>query len=162
MNVASPPCWRMIPTVPSPPAVSRSTTTTFAPLRANPRAVARPMPLPAPVISATLPLKSMVSSGGFCGARLSQPIVSVEKLAPRLLETGPDIRGEGSRHVDAKLLRAGAPKQNFSLAEHRPGAHADRECREVQIECAESVDDPGRARAGYAQRRIAMRDIDGG
>src|SRR5690242_16181852 len=152
----------MMPAVPSPPAVSRSTTTTFAPLRANPRAVARPMPLPAPVISATLPLKSMVSSGGFCRARLSQPIVSVEKLAPRLLETGPDIRGEGSRHVDAKFLRGSAPKQNFRLAKHRPGAHPDRECTGVQVECAERVDDPARAWTDHAQCRIAMRDIDGG
>src|SRR5690349_24894006 len=113
----------MMPAVPSPPAVSRSTTTTFAPLRANPRAVARPMPLPPPVISATLPLKSMVSSGGSCRTRLSQRPASVEKLAPRLLETDPDIGSEGSRHVDAKLLRTGTPKQDFGLAEQRPGAH---------------------------------------
>src|SRR5205085_1804881 len=48
----------MMPTVASPPAVSRSTTTTLAPLFANASAVARPMPLPAPVISATLSVKS--------------------------------------------------------------------------------------------------------
>src|SRR5690349_6886039 len=115
-----------MPAVPSQPAVSRSTTTTFAPLRANPSAVARPMPLPPPVISATLPLKSMFSSGDFTPARLSQPTVPVEKLASRLLKRGPDIGREGPRHVDAKLLRTGAPKQNFRLAEHCPGARADR------------------------------------
>src|SRR5437016_14452928 len=48
----------MMPAVASAPAVSRSTTTTLAPLLAKASAVARPMPLPAPVISATLPVKS--------------------------------------------------------------------------------------------------------
>src|ERR1700719_1249379 len=48
----------MMPAVASAPAVSRSTTTTLAPLLAKATAVARPMPLPAPVISATLPVKS--------------------------------------------------------------------------------------------------------
>src|SRR5207253_10496348 len=47
-----------MPAVASPPAVSRSTTTTLAPLLPKASAVARPMPLPAPVISATLPVKS--------------------------------------------------------------------------------------------------------
>src|SRR5689334_9816997 len=123
----------MIPAVPSPPAVSRSTTTTFAPWRANPRAVARPMPLPPPVISATLPLKSMVSSGDFYRFRLSQRTASVEKLAPCLLETGPDIGRDGARHVDAKLLIRCTPKQNFCLAEYRPRAHPDRERSRVQV-----------------------------
>src|SRR5205814_3803717 len=58
MNRASPPCCRMTPAVPSPAAVSRSTRTTLAPPLAKPSAVARPMPLPPPVISATLPVKS--------------------------------------------------------------------------------------------------------
>src|SRR5215475_5325310 len=49
----------MTPTVAWAPAPSRSTTTTFAPCRANATDVARPMPLPPPVTSATLPVKSI-------------------------------------------------------------------------------------------------------
>src|SRR3954467_11204340 len=48
----------MMPAVASPPAASRSTTTIFAPDFAKASAVARPMPFAAPVISATLPVKS--------------------------------------------------------------------------------------------------------
>src|SRR5437867_7287435 len=48
----------MTPAVASPAAASRSTRTTLAPLFAKASAVARPMPFPAPVISATLPVKS--------------------------------------------------------------------------------------------------------
>ena len=57
--MASPPFWRMMPAVASAPALSRSTTTTFAPWRANAADVARPIPLPPPVTSATLPVKSI-------------------------------------------------------------------------------------------------------
>jgi hypothetical protein len=49
----------MIPAVASPPALSRSTTTTLAPDFAKASAVARPMPLAAPVTTAILPVKSM-------------------------------------------------------------------------------------------------------
>src|SRR5437899_3999066 len=55
-----------MPTVASPPAVSRSTTTTLAPLLPKASAVARPMPLPAPVISATLPVKSRSMTSSLC------------------------------------------------------------------------------------------------
>src|SRR5262245_14348442 len=100
----------MMPAVPSPPAVSRSTTTILAPPRANPIDPARPMPLPPPVTRATLPLKSMVPSGDFsrsdchCGWH-EATTVSVEELAPRRFQTGPDIGCEGSRHVDAERHR---------------------------------------------------------
>src|SRR4051794_7609527 len=47
-----------MPEVASPPSASRSTTTTLAPDFAKASAVARPMPFAAPVISATLPVKS--------------------------------------------------------------------------------------------------------
>jgi hypothetical protein len=56
--MASPPFWRMMPAVASAPASSRSTT--FAPWRANATDAARPIPLPLPVTSATLPVKSFV------------------------------------------------------------------------------------------------------
>src|SRR5438309_9797262 len=48
----------MMPAVASPPAASRSTTTVLAPDLAKASAVARPIPFAAPVISATLPVKS--------------------------------------------------------------------------------------------------------
>src|SRR5712692_8557162 len=48
----------MMPAVASPPAASRSTTTVLAPALAKASAVARPIPFAAPVISATLPVKS--------------------------------------------------------------------------------------------------------
>src|ERR1700750_1872122 len=48
----------MTPAVASPAVASRSTRPTRAPPRAKPSAVARPMPLAPPVISATLPVKS--------------------------------------------------------------------------------------------------------
>src|SRR5258708_34701319 len=51
-----------MPAVASPPAASRSTITTLAPRPAKPRVVARPMPLPPPVTSATLFLKSILKS----------------------------------------------------------------------------------------------------
>src|SRR5258708_8415890 len=50
----------MMPAVASAAAPSRSTTTTLAPCRAKPAAAARPRPLPPPVISATLPGKSIL------------------------------------------------------------------------------------------------------
>src|SRR6185312_4063860 len=118
---ASPPCWRMMPAVPSPPAVSRSTTTTLAPFRAKPSAVARPIPLPPPVISATLPLKSMVSSNVFPAnsviARTTKQSPradgSVAELAPSFLETGPDIGREGSCHIDVEHLSALPPQHDL-------------------------------------------------
>src|ERR1700757_2082663 len=62
----------MIPAVASPAEASRSTTTTLAALLAKASVVARPMPFPAPVISATLPVKS----------RFMAFLPSVHALAP--------------------------------------------------------------------------------
>jgi hypothetical protein len=50
-----PPAWAMICAVCSPEAALISATTTFAPFIAMARAVARPIPVPASVISATFP-----------------------------------------------------------------------------------------------------------
>src|SRR5215831_2797375 len=49
----------MVPAVRSAPAASLSTATTFAPRAAKASAAARPIPLLAPVMSATLPLNCM-------------------------------------------------------------------------------------------------------
>src|SRR6266852_8829856 len=53
-NVASPPAFLMSATVSLPSFSRRPETTTFAPSRANAMAVARPIPLVAPVTRATL------------------------------------------------------------------------------------------------------------
>src|SRR5438552_15866590 len=63
-----------MPTVASPPAASRSTTTTLAPFLPKASAVARPMPLPAPVISATLPVKSRSIASSLLLADQPRPI----------------------------------------------------------------------------------------
>src|SRR4051794_27276372 len=71
----------MMPAVASPPSLSRSTTTTFAPDFAKASAVARPMPFPAPVISATLPVKSI----SIASSLLAQPARSAgDYLRPHL------------------------------------------------------------------------------
>src|SRR5512147_527934 len=66
----------MMPAVASPPALSRSTATIFAPDFAKASAVARPMPFAAPVISATLPVKS-------------SSIVSSSRLASDAFQASP-------------------------------------------------------------------------
>src|SRR3982074_3433570 len=76
-----------MPAVASPPAASRSTTTVLAPDLAKASAVARPIPFAAPVISATLPVKSS-SMASSCH---TLPYVSLRgaqrqsNLAPRVL-----------------------------------------------------------------------------
>src|SRR5262245_7503218 len=57
-QIARPPAASTSRTVSSPPAASTSATVTAAPSRAKPSAVARPMPAPPPVTSATLPSRS--------------------------------------------------------------------------------------------------------
>jgi hypothetical protein len=52
----------MMSTLAWPESASESTTITFAPRRANPKAVALPIPPPPPVIKATFPVKSIVVS----------------------------------------------------------------------------------------------------
>src|SRR6266508_5275954 len=57
---ALPPADPICSTVSRPPASATSATTTLAPSRAKRSAASRPMPLPAPVISATLSLRRIV------------------------------------------------------------------------------------------------------
>ncbi len=57
-NIAVPPASWIMPTVSLPPASSMSATTTDAPSAANASAVARPIPEPAPVTTATFPCTS--------------------------------------------------------------------------------------------------------
>src|SRR6185437_13380098 len=69
---ASPPAALISATTASPGAASRSLTTTLAPLLASFSAMARPMPRPEPVMSATLPVSFGISSvldfdDGFAG-----------------------------------------------------------------------------------------------
>src|SRR3984957_21203932 len=59
--IASPPAVVIRRTVSSAPATLRSTTATLAPSRAKSTAVARPMPEPAPVMSATLFFSLMIA-----------------------------------------------------------------------------------------------------
>src|SRR6516164_9075017 len=123
----------MMPTVPSPPAVSRSTTTTLAPSRAKPSAVARPMPFPAPVISATLPLKSIVSSAALgrstVSLRAERSNPRIEELPPCLLETDPHIGSQRTPHFDVERIVVGAPEHDLGLAEQGARAHANGKCR---------------------------------
>src|SRR5262245_48767514 len=154
----------MMPAVPSPPAASRSTTTTLAPPRANPIDEARPMPLPPPVTRATLPLKSMVPSDDFSGSDCHRgcreaTAASVEELAPCRFETGPDIRRERASDVDAERRRLEAPQHDLRLAEQRARTHADGKGRWVQIKRAECVDCPVCPGAGYSERGLAMRHV---
>ncbi|MGC3972429.1 MAG: hypothetical protein QM775_35320 [Pirellulales bacterium] len=58
-NTARPPALRTASTVAWPPASFKSATTTAAPSLANNSAMARPMPLPAPVTTADLFCKRM-------------------------------------------------------------------------------------------------------
>src|SRR6266542_2044467 len=60
MKRALPPAASICSTVSRPPASATSATTTLAPSRAKRSAASRPMPLPAPVISATLSLRRIV------------------------------------------------------------------------------------------------------
>src|SRR3954465_5668247 len=75
----------MIPAVASPPSESRSTTPTFAPDFAKASAVARPMPFPAPVISATLPVKSISTASSFIAQQADslRPHLPLHKLPPQ-------------------------------------------------------------------------------
>src|SRR6516162_273693 len=81
----------MTPAVASPAAASRSTRTILAPPCAKPSAVARPMPLPPPVISATLPVKS--KSMAFLPSR---SILAADQPRPLF---------EGDEHVADKPAR---------------------------------------------------------
>src|SRR4029077_19776195 len=60
-EMASPPAFRIISVVSSAAAASKSATPTFAPSLASTRALAFPMPAPAPVTNATLSLTRMRS-----------------------------------------------------------------------------------------------------
>src|ERR1051325_9924651 len=60
LKLAVPPAFWIIATVSSPRSVFRLPITTFAPSRAKASAVARPMPDPPPVTSATLPSSSFI------------------------------------------------------------------------------------------------------
>ena len=69
---AFPPAALIASTAPEPPGWSRSTTQTAAPCRAKQRAIASPMPDPAPVTRAVLPSSLNMgpagSGGGWAGA----------------------------------------------------------------------------------------------
>src|SRR5262252_5080796 len=97
----------MIPAVASPAALSRSTTTTLAPLLAKASAVARPMPLPAPVTNATLPVKSR--SIGFLrtsslARELAGPLLEGDEQVAN--EPASDLVGEAAFGVELGLRRA--------------------------------------------------------
>src|SRR5438067_13238285 len=70
---AVPPAARTVPASDSSAALSRSTATTVPPSRPMISAEARPMPLPAAVISATLPVNRMAASAAVRGVLALQP-----------------------------------------------------------------------------------------
>src|SRR4051794_37700895 len=83
----------MTPAVASPAALSRSTRTILAPPLAKPSAVARPIPLAPPVISATLPVKSR--SIAFLPLR---SILAADEPGP-FLERDEHVADEPSRGI---------------------------------------------------------------
>src|SRR3954453_20771444 len=111
----------MMPAVASPPSLSRSTTTTFAPDFAKASAVARPMPFPAPVISATFPVKSISIASSLLARQADYlpPRLFLHKLpaqcAPRTL-AGRLAFGPYRASVDKDMLdargRQGRPRGN--------------------------------------------------
>src|SRR4029079_19236611 len=82
------------------------TATTFAPSRAKPTQAARQMPLPPPVIRATLPLKSMLPPLSLGVRRLPLPATTITVL-PRHPALGAEVRGiDMRRPVDAATRQA--------------------------------------------------------
>src|SRR5271163_1836625 len=118
----------MIPAVASPATLSRSTITTLAPLLAKPSAVARPMPFPAPVISATLPVKSRFMAS----LRMS---VLAPDLARPVLECDEQIANEPAPH----LVREAAfgVELGVALADQHLGlvdrVHVEKDAAPAQI-----------------------------
>src|ERR1700729_2849470 len=150
----------MMPAVASPAARSRSTTTTLAPRLAKPSAAARPMPLPAPVINATLPLNSIfLPPRGDPDAILAR-VGRGQEFPARCLQALPDIGCVRPCHLDAERLEVAAPQHDGNLAEQRARAGIHRERLRIEVQRVERVDAPGGARAGDFDADIAVRDID--
>src|SRR5438067_507311 len=135
---ARPPISRAVASAASP---FTSTQTTFAPSRANSRADAWPMPLPAPVIRATFPLSLMPSpnqQGARC-APLPMPVPASGRGAQRApschLEVAPPLPVRHGR-VEFPLLGAEEVEIviDHLLAERlpRPGALGERADRLAQ------------------------------
>src|ERR1700679_2926723 len=107
----------MMPAEASPAAWSRSTTTTLAPRLAKPSAAARPMPLPAPVINATLPVNSIFFSPPCGGPAILAHAGGGQEFPACLLQALPDVRCVRTRHFDPERLDLAAPQHDFHLAE---------------------------------------------
>src|SRR5207253_3067281 len=83
--LARPPAFVIAATVSLPPLSSISTTTTDAPSAANRSADSRPMPLPPPVMSATLSLSRML----YLAPRVPRPAPRTPPPSPRAPRPSP-------------------------------------------------------------------------
>src|SRR5581483_6239854 len=108
MAIARPPSSAIISTVSRAVASLRSTTATDAPSCANSRAVALPMPAPAPVISATLP-----------ASRIALLLLLCDELGIKVLLAGEHFRVAG---LVAQVGREGLSQARFRLLRARQQA----------------------------------------
>src|ERR1700731_155230 len=119
----------MPPAVASPLARSRSTRTTLAPPLAKPSAVARPMPLAPPVISATLPVKSgsmaFLPSWSIPAPDQSGPFLEVYKHVAD--EPARRVVGQSARGIEFGLRLA---DQHLGLVQR---VHVEKDAAAAQV-----------------------------
>ena len=113
-----------------------------------------------PVISATLPLKSMVSSSDFSTARCT---AEGPRRGTRAAPPPDRPRHTGRRTVPLRCGNCPSPvrQSTISALPNSVRVHMPAGRQKVQIERAECVERPGGAWTGNMQRRIAMRYVDG-
>ena len=124
--MAIPPAATISPATASTPSASRSVTATRAPSSAKRCAIARPMPLAAPVTSTTLPRDAATSTRQTRHGRPTYPVMSDPfRGDPRPLGLGfwPLRRGRPGRRHPA---RAGAHRHRRRRARARPALDAAR------------------------------------
>ena len=141
---ASTPASRSVFSAASPRASSNSAMTTRAPFVAERRAVARPMPPPAPVTMATLSLKRMAFSAlmrrAFAAARRVVRLAERrrrELLVLRVLGRRLLLARREDRHAQADALRR---QHAAPFADDLAVGLADRSDAAVEVEQAERVD----------------------
>src|SRR3954451_19658452 len=119
----------MTPAVASPAALSRSTRTILAPPLAKPSAVARPIPLAPPVISATLPVKSrsMAFLPSWSILTADQPGPFLEGDEHVADEPARGIVGQAARGVELRLRLA---DQHLGLVQR---VHVEKDAGAAQI-----------------------------
>src|SRR5256714_10837132 len=125
-NDASPPPASVIPPVPAPAPAARSTTATRAPSRATSTQLARPMPEPPPVMSATFPSSRFMRPGTVLGPliRSARPPGEAEELGPGA-GVVPNEAPQGGRHRPGSR-RLHAPQRHAQMLRFQDHAHAFR------------------------------------